>query len=165
MISDGIRHLAHVLNKKYSKKNSGIVFVGILKGCLPFMMELIKHLNFDLKVDFMVVSSYFGGVTKRYQKPKLILDADFDLTNCDVVIIEDIIETGTTIATVKKHLLLKKPNSIKVVSLVYKEEKIHNLETKPDFYVFKAPSKFLVGFGMDYHEKLRNLTYIGVLKN
>ena len=163
-IKKGIADLATILNKKYSKKDSHVVFVGILKGCLPFMMELLKHLNFDLRIDFMVISSYFGGIEKRYQKPKLVLDADLDLNGCDVVIIEDIIETGTTIATVKKHLNIKKPNSIKVVSLVYKEEKTHNLEIQPDFYVFKAPAKFLVGFGMDFHEKLRNLNYIGVLK-
>lgn len=163
-ISEGVFKLAQVLNKKYGKKNSNVIFVGVLKGCLPFMMELIKHLEFDLKIDFMVVSSYFGGIEKRYQKPKLILDADLDLANSDIVIVEDIIETGTTIATVKKHLGLKKPNSIRVVSLIYKEDKVSNLEIEPDFYVFKAPPKFLVGFGMDFNEKLRNLNYVGVLK-
>lgn len=164
MISEGVAKLAGILNKKYGKKGSTVVLVGVLKGCLPFMMELLKHLNFDLKIDFMIVTSYFGGIEKRYQKPKLILDADLDLTNCDVLIVEDIIETGTTIETVKKHLSLKKPNSIRIASLVYKEERINNLEIKPDFYVFKSPNKFLVGFGMDFHEKLRNLNYIGVLK-
>ncbi len=163
-IEKGIIWLANVFNKKYKRKNHKVVFVGILKGCLPFMMEFVKHLDFDLRIDFMVVSSYFGGVEKRYQKPKLVLDTDLDLTGCDVVIVEDVIETGNTIETAKKHLFLKKPNSIKVVSLIYKEEKVDNLEIKPDFYVLKAPNKFLVGFGLDFQEKLRNLNYIGVLK-
>lgn len=164
-ILDGIKRLAQKLNKKYQKKNAPVIFLGILKGCLPFMMELIKHLNFDLKLDFMVISSYFGGVAKRYQKPKLILDADFDLNDHHIVLIEDIIETGNTINTVKKHLKLKNPRSLEVVSLIFKKEmNLTNLEVAPDFYVFDAPMEFLVGFGLDYQEELRNLDYIGVLK-
>lgn len=164
-IVEEIKKLAKKINKKYEKKNKTIVLLGVLKGCLPFMMELIKYLNFDIIIDFMVVSSYFGGIKKSSQGPKLVLDVDTVLENKHIIIIEDIVETGDTIREICTHLASKKPASIKIASLIFKKNpQFLNLDIIPDWYAFDAPIEFLVGFGLDYQEKLRNLDYVGILK-
>ena len=163
MILDGIKQLAHKLNQTYRECSQPIVFIGILKGCLPFLMELVKHCEFDLVLDFLIIKSYFGGL-KPLKEPQLILDVDVDLTNCEVLIVEDIIETGKTVRFAIEKLQHKKPHRIKVASLLYK--KTENNLFQPDYYVFNAPkNSFLVGFGLDYQEQKRNLKYIGVLDN
>lgn len=161
-ILNGIKTLAEKLNQHYQNTLKPIVLVGILKGCLPFLLELIKHLKFDLVMDFMIISSY-AGKRKPLTEPRLILDTAVNLKNQIVLIIDDIIESGKTMQLVINHLKSKQPQEIKVVSLIYKAVK-HNL-VKPDFHIFKSPTNlFLVGFGLDIYEQKRNLPFIGYLK-
>ena len=160
---DGIVALAKTLNQRYRTTTKPIALVGILKGCLPFLMELIKHLDFDIIMDFMIITSYFGQ-QKPLTKPQLVLDVAINLQDHIVFVIDDIVESGKTMRMVLTHLIKKQPAEIKTISLIYKP----GTETivKPDFYVFTSPANlFLVGFGLDLEEKKRNLPFIGYLKN
>ncbi|WHP38844.1 MAG: hypoxanthine phosphoribosyltransferase [Mollicutes bacterium] len=164
-ILEGIKKLALKMNQHFAKRRNSVIFVGILKGCLPFMMELIKHIDFDPIIDLMVVSSYSGRTKKKFLSPKLVLDLDTDISGKDVVIIEDIIETGKTLKLVSKNLQERNPASVSIASLVYKKIKPAENIFTPTWYVFESPNKFLVGFGLDYKERMRNISYIGVLKS
>ncbi len=159
-ILEGIKKLAKTLNHHYQQSAKPVVLVGVLKGCLPFLLELIKHLKFELIMDFMIISSY-AGQKQPLKTPRLILDTAVNLTNHVVLVIDDVIESGKTIELVIDHLQPKQPREIKIVSLIFKPK--NNL-IKPDFFIFKSPTKlFLVGFGLDIYEQKRNLPFIGYL--
>ncbi len=117
-ITDGIRALAKKMNQYYATRSNSIVFVGILKGCIQFMTELTREINFDPIIDFMVISSYSGGTKKKFINPKLVLDLDIDVAGKDIVIIDDILETGKTIQLVKKSLEERHAVDVKIATLI-----------------------------------------------
>lgn len=151
--------LGKELAKEYQDKNP--LILGILRGSVPFMAELIKHLDFQVELDFMTVSSYHGG-TKSSGEVKLIMDVDTAVKDRDLLIVEDIIDTGRTLKYLKE-LLEHRGARVKIVTLLDKPEG-RVVDITPDWTGFSIPNEFVVGFGLDYDEHYRNLSYVGVLK-
>lgn len=154
------QELGAVLTQAYADKNP--LMIAILKGSVPFFAELTKRIDAHIEMDFMVVSSYHGG-TSSSGEVKMVKDLDTSVEGRDIIIVEDIIDTGRTLLYLKELLLHRKANSVKIVTLVDKPEG-RVVEIEADYVGFTLPNEFLVGFGLDYDEHYRNLPYIGVLK-
>lgn len=154
------QELGRMLTQEYADKNP--VLIGVLKGSIPFLAELIKSVDTHVELDFMIVSSYHGG-TESSGKVNIIKDIDCDITDRHVVFVEDIIDTGRTLKDLKELFIERGPASVKIVTLVDKPEG-RVVEIEADYTGFTVPNEFLVGFGLDYAENYRNLPYIGVLK-
>lgn len=154
------KRLGQQLTLDYAGKNP--LLVGVLKGAVPFMAELIKHIDTHVELDFMVVSSYHGGVTSSGEV-KIIKDVDTNVEGRHVIFVEDIIDTGRTLKYLRDLFDYRKAASIKIVTLVDKPE-ARIVDIQADYVGCETPNEFLVGFGLDYDEKYRNLPYIGVLK-
>lgn len=156
-VESRIKELAKEIEKDYATKD--LVCVGLLKGSVVFMADLIKSLDMDLRIDFMKVSSYGGG-TNSTGVVKILKDVDLDLTGKDILIVEDIIDTGLTIVNVKDFLKQKNPNSIKVCTLLDKPSR-RLVEVKGEYVGFEIPDEFVVGYGLDLDEKYRNIPFVG----
>lgn len=154
------KELGQQLTEDYAGKTP--LLIGVLKGSVPFMAELMKHIDGHVEMDFMVVSSYHGG-TKSSGEVKILKDVDTAIEGRDVIIIEDIIDTGRTLLYLRDLLEHRKANSVKIVTLLDKPEG-RVVEIEADYIGFNVPNEFVVGFGLDYDEKYRNTPYIGVLK-
>lgn len=152
-----IAELAKQIEKDYADKD--LVCVGLLKGSVVFMADLIKSINLDLKIDFMKVSSYGSG-TDSTGIVKILKDVDLNLEGKDVLIVEDIIDTGLTIVSVKDLLNKKMPKSIKVCTLLDKPSR-RKVDVKGEYVGFEIPDEFVVGYGLDFDEKYRNIPFIG----
>lgn len=159
-IVERCKELGDILNKEYQNKN--LLLICILKGSIPFLAELIKHINIDVRVEFMCVSSYHG-TTQSSGDVKIIKDIDCSLAGKDVIIVEDIIDTGRTIKCLQGLLEYRNANSVKIMTLVNKKMK-RVCEVEADYVGFEIDDYFIVGFGLDYDENYRNLPYIGILK-
>ncbi len=146
---------------KENYKDREPIMLGILKGCFPWMQEVFKNVEIDCSMEFMTVSSYMGG-SKNSGTTKIIMDINTDVTNRDIIILEDIVDSGKTIKKVIEYLNLKNPRSIKIVTFLDKKAG-REVELKADWVGFDVPHKFLVGFGLDFDEKFRNLPFVGVL--
>lgn len=153
--------LGKQITKDYENKN--LLVVGLLKGSVPFLAELIKHIECDMEIDFMQVSSY-EGTTKSTLEVKVIKNIDTVVTDRHILIVEDIIDTGLTLKKVIEILQELKPASLEIVTLLDKKEGRMVEGLTPKYVGFDIPNKFVVGFGLDYQQKLRNLDCIGVLK-
>lgn len=150
--------LGKIITNDYKDKD--LIVIGLLKGSAPFMMELIKSIDNYLEIDFMHVSSYNGTSSGDLQIKK---DITVDIKGKDVLIAEDIVDTGKTLYSVVNLFKERGAASVEVVSLLNKQEgRILPFEAK--YIGFEVPNKFVVGFGLDYNEKYRNLPYVGVLK-
>lgn len=155
------KRLGQQLTADYQGKNP--LFVCILRGAAMFMMDLIKHVDIPLEYDFMDVSSYGGENTVTTGDVRIIKDLDTSLRDRDVVIVEDIIDTGYTLDRLIELFKTRHANSIKVVSFLDKpSRRIKHVHV--DYNGVKIPDEFVVGYGMDYDERYRNLPYVGVLK-
>ncbi len=141
-----------------------LVAVGILKGSVLFMADLIREIKLPAEMDFMTVSSY-GNSIKSSGNIKIINDITLPVKGKDLLIVEDIIDTGTTLSFLIDHLSLKDPLSVKICSLLDKKSArnpAHDINI--DYSGFDVPEKFLIGYGLDYQEKYRNLPFIAELK-
>ena len=154
------RELGQKLTEDYQGKNP--ILVGILKGSVPFMAELIKHIDMHIELDFMLVSSYHGG-TSSSGVINIIKDIDQDIKGRDILFVEDIIDTGKTLKSLKELFEGRQPASVKIATLLDKPEG-RLVEIEADYTCFTIPNEFVVGYGLDYEENYRNLPYIGVLK-
>ena len=154
------RELGQKLTEDYQGKNP--ILVGILKGSVPFMAELIKHIDTHIELDFMIVSSYHGG-TSSSGVINIIKDMDQDIKGRDILFVEDIIDTGKTLKSLKELFEGRQPASVKIATLLDKPEG-RLVEIEADYTCFTIPNEFVVGYGLDYDENYRNLPYIGVLK-
>lgn len=143
-------------------KDKTPIFIGVLKGCVPFMAELIKHIDCDMQIEFMDVSSYEG--TESTGQIKILKDVGCSVKNRHIILVEDIIDTGLTLKEVEKILKLRSPLSVEVVALLDKPEGRTFKAINAKYVGFEIPKKFVVGFGLDYNELYRNLPYVGVLK-
>ena len=152
--------LGQRLTEDYQGKNP--ILVGILKGSVPFMAELIKHIDTHIELDFMLVSSYHGG-TSSSGVINIIKDIDQDIKDRDILFVEDIIDTGKTLKSLKELFEGRQPASVKIATLLDKPEG-RLVEIEADYTCFTIPNEFVVGYGLDYDENYRNLPYIGVLK-
>lgn len=161
---DQIRKRAAELGKQITADYQGNppLLVALLRGSVPFLAELIKHIDLDIQYDFMDVSSYEG--TESIGDIRINKDLDTSIKGLDILLVEDIVDTGRTIDTVKKMLLHKGAKSVEVVTLLDKpSRRINNLV--PKYAGFEVENEFVVGFGMDFDQKYRCLPYIGVLRN
>ncbi|MFH6787873.1 hypoxanthine phosphoribosyltransferase [Streptococcus suis] len=154
------KELGQILATDYADKNP--ILVGILKGSIPFMAELMKHIDAHVETDYMVVSSYHGG-TESSGTVKIIKDLDNSVAGRHIIFVEDIIDTGRTLKELKELFALRQAASIKIATLIDKPEG-RVVEIEPDYTCFTIPNEFVVGFGLDYDENYRNLPYVGVLK-
>ena len=155
-----IAEIAQQLSKEYEGKT--IHIIGVLKGSVFFMCELAKRLTVPVTMDFMSVSSY-GNDTKSSGVVKMIKDLDESIEGRDVVLIEDIMDSGRTLSYLINILKERKPASFKVVTLLDKPDR-RVVELEPDITGFVIPDRFVVGYGLDFNERYRQLPYIGILK-
>lgn len=153
-----VEELAKQIHEDYGNKE--IVFICILKGSVFFTVDLAKSIPGDVKLEFIRVSSYSG--TESTGKIELKLDLKESIEGKDVLIIEDIVDTGRTLSYLKEHLKTKKPNSLKICTLLDKKER-RICEIEPEYVGFDIPDKFVLGYGLDVDEKYRNLPYIGYI--
>lgn len=138
------------------------LLVCVLKGAILFLTDLIRQIPENVEIDFIDVSSYHGGTTSSGDV-KIIKDLDVSVAGRDVIFVEDIIDTGNTLKVLRDLFASRKAKSVKIVSLVDKPTH-RNQSLQADYVGLNCPDKFIVGYGMDYQDRYRNLPYIGVLK-
>ena len=156
-IQKRVKELAKEIENDYLNKK--LTIICILKGSTYFTTDLTKNINNDLELEFMRVSSY-GSSTISSGTIDLKLDLDSSVKGKDVIIVEDIIDTGRTLFYLKEHLLKQEPISLKICTLLDKKER-RVKEIEADYVAFNVPDKFVLGYGLDVDEKYRNLPYIG----
>ncbi|WP_054951038.1 hypoxanthine phosphoribosyltransferase [Numidum massiliense] len=156
-----VSDLGQRLSEDYRGKNPLVICV--LKGATPFMADLIRRMEIPLEIDFMAVSSY-GSATQSSGDVRIIKDLEVSVEGRHILIVEDIIDTGLTLTYLMDMLKRRHARSIKVVTLLNKVERRSN-DFEPDYIGVQVPDEFVVGYGLDYAEKYRNLPYIGVLKS
>lgn len=159
-IQEKVTELGTMLAEEYEGKNP--IVVGVLKGALPFMADLIKATPTFLEYDMMDVSSYGSGF-KSSGEVKIVKDLDVSVEGRHVLVVEDIIDTGRTLKYLKNMFERRKAASVKIVTLLDKPSgRVTGLNV--DWKGFEVPDEFVVGYGLDYHQNYRNLPYVGVLK-
>lgn len=149
------------ISEDYMNKKEIPLVVGLLKGSVPFMAEIIKHIDLEIQIDFMDVSSYEG--TESLGNIRIVKDLDCSVNNLSILLVEDIVDTGRTLKEVKRMLMSKGAKEVNVVSLLDKPER-RVVDIEAEYVGFTIPNEFVVGYGLDYDQKYRNLPYIGVLK-
>ncbi len=159
-IKNKVKELAEKISSDYSDKE--LILIGILKGAFVFLSDLIRNLTIPCLCDFIKVSSYGKG-TESSGIVKILSDISIDIKDKDILLVEDIVDTGLTLKYLIDHLSLKKPKSIKICALLDKKER-HKIEIPIDYLGFTIPNKFVVGYGIDYDEKFRYLPYIGYIE-
>ena len=159
-IRERVTEVARRVNADLAGKRP--IAVGILKGSIIFYADFIRCLDMPLELDFMAVSSYGSGSTSS-GKLRIKKDLDSNISGRDVIVIEDIIDSGFTLACLKKLLLERGAASVTIVTLLDKHER-RTEDIAPDYNCFEIPDEFVVGYGLDYDEKYRSLPYIGILK-
>lgn len=157
-IETRIKELAKTIQNDYKGKD--LVVIGLLKGSVVFMTDLIKEIDLPLVIDFMSVSSYEGTTTTG--NIKVSKDISMNVAGKDVLIVEDIIDTGLTLSHIKKLFDSRNVASLKICTLLDKPSR-RTVEMQGDYVGFAIPDKFVVGYGLDYDQLLRNLPYIGVV--
>ena len=159
-----IREKVRVMGQKISEDYKGkeLILIGVLKGSVPFMADLLKEITIPCYMDFMAVSSY-GASTTSSGVVRILKDLDFEIEGKDILIVEDIIDSGITLRYLMEYLKGRKPNSIEIACLLNKQER-RKVEIDVKYLGYDVPDYFLVGYGLDFAEKYRNLPYIGILK-
>ena len=156
-----IDEIAKQIEKEYKGKE--ITLICILKGSVFFTVDLAKRINGDVKLEFIRVSSYNDG-TESSGEIKMKLDLKDSIQGKDVIVIEDIIDTGRTLSYLIEYLKMKKPNSVKLCALLDKPDR-RVIDVKVDYTGFQIPDKFVVGYGLDFDERYRNLPYVGYIEH
>ncbi|MEG1475782.1 MAG: hypoxanthine phosphoribosyltransferase [Longicatena sp.] len=155
------KELGNQITQDYKEKGEVPLLVALLKGSVPFLAEIIKHIDLDIEFDFMDVSSYQG--TRSIGDIKIVKDLDCSVKDVSILLVEDIVDTGRTLKEVTRLLKNKGAKEVKVVSLLDKPE-CRVADIKPEYIGFRIPNEFVVGFGLDYNQKYRNYPFVGVLK-
>lgn len=162
-ISEMCDRIANEINRDYANSGRSLVLICILKGSLMFASELMKRINLPLELDFMKVSSYGSG-TSSTGVINIHLDIKrTDVSDVDFLVVEDIIDSGRTLSHLIKYFIEKGASSVRTVTLLDKPSR-RTVEFKPDYCGMEIPDEFVVGFGLDFDEKFRNLPYVGILK-
>ena len=162
---EDLQNIVHKLGAQISEDYKGkkLVLVSVLKGSVVFMADLMRTITIPCTIDFMSVSSYGSGV-KTSGVVKIIKDLDTDVVNgADLLIVEDILDSGVTLEYLMKVLSARNPNSIRICTLLDKPER-RKANVKADYAGAQIPDAFVVGYGLDYDEKYRNLPFVGALK-
>ena len=155
-----VREMGAEITRDYAGKEP--IFVGVLKGCFVFMADLLRQVELPCSMDFMAVSSY-GNATSTTGAVKINKDLSRDIQGLDVIIVEDILDSGVTLSYLSKYLMNRKPASIAIATLLDKPSR-RKADVHASYSGFEVPDAFVVGYGLDYAEKYRNLPYIGILK-
>lgn len=158
-IKEIIQRLGRQITEDYEGKN--LLVVSVLKGSVMFMADLLREIKVHCKIDFMAVSSY-GSSTQSSGSVKIIKDLNIDLADYDILIVEDILDSGVTLSNLRDMLMLRRPASFKICTFLDKPER-RRADVKADYIGARIPDAFVVGYGLDYDEKYRNLPYLGVL--
>ena len=156
-----VAELGAQISADYAGKD--LLLVSILKGAVVFMADLMRAVTIPVSIDFMVVSSYGGANTTTTGLVKIIKDLDADLSGRNVLIVEDIMDTGVTLSHLVPMLKMRNPESVKICSILDKPSR-RKVSLVPDYIGFQVPDEFVVGYGLDYDEKYRNLPFVGVVK-
>ena len=159
-IAEIIKDLGAKISKDYKGKN--LLMVSVLKGSVVFMADLMRAIDISCQIDFMCVSSYGPG-TESSGRVKIIKDLDIDLNGFDLLLVEDILDSGVTLSNIKEILLTRNPKSVKICTFLDKPAR-RKANITADYVGAAVPDEFVVGYGLDYDEKYRNLPYLGVLK-
>lgn len=155
-----VAELAAELARDYADRNP--VLVGVLKGAVVFIVDLMRAMAIPLQVEFMAVSSYQGG-TQSSGAVRILMDLKTSVEGRDVLIIEDIVDSGLTLRYLRDYLQAQRPASLRIVALLDKETE-RSTGVPIDYIGFRIPDRFVVGYGLDYAERYRNLPYVGVIK-
>ena len=160
-IKTRIKELGEILTAEYADKNP--VIVGVLKGVVVFYSDMIREIKAPCQLDFMWISSYAGAHSTGNMESKR--DVTVDIKDRHVLILEDIFDTGNSLDYTYRHLMFKQPASLKICTLLDKPERRKpGITLQADYTGFTIPNEFVVGYGLDYNERYRNLPYIGILK-
>ena len=159
-LQDKLRELGELITRDYAGRE--LLLIGVLKGAFVLMADLSRHIRLPLEVDFMAVASY-GAATKTSGVVRILKDLDHDLEGRDVLLIEDIIDSGLTINYLLKKLRGRRPASLEVCALL-KKTGIQRVPLDVKYVGFEIPPDFVVGYGLDFAERFRNLPYVGVLR-
>ncbi len=159
-LSQIVKGLGYQISEDYKGKD--LLLVSILKGSVIFMADLMRAISIPCSIDFMAVSSYGSG-SKSSGVVKIIKDLDVDIEGKDILIVEDILDSGRTLSYIKEILLARNPASIRICTLFDKPDR-READIYADYIGSKVPNEFIVGYGLDYNEYYRNLPYIGALK-
>lgn len=154
-----VQRLGDEITRDYEGKN--LLIVSVLKGSVMIMADLMRAIKLPCKIDFMAVSSYGSGTTTS-GTVKIIKDLNINLEGCDILIVEDILDSGVTLSNLKELLLLRKPASLKICTFLDKPDR-RKADIVADYTGAQIPDEFVVGYGLDYDEKYRNLPFVGVL--
>ena len=154
-----VAEMGRKISADYADKDP--IFIGVLKGCFIFMADLMRHVNISCSMDFMAVSSYSG--TTSTGAVKINKDLGGIIEGRHLILVEDILDSGVTLNYLKNYLMVRKPASIAVATLMDKPAR-RKADIYADYSCFEIPDAFVVGYGLDYNERYRNLPYIGVLK-
>ena len=159
-IENKVASLGQQLSKDYAGKKPLVIC--ILKGAILFMSDIVRKMDIPLEMDFMDISSYGGG-TISTGEVRILKDLDTSVKDRDVLVVEDIVDTGRTLKALSELLLQREAKSIKICTLLNKpDRRVEGIDV--DYVGFKVPDEFVVGYGMDYAGKYRNLPYVGVVK-
>ncbi|MDD4081710.1 MAG: hypoxanthine phosphoribosyltransferase [Eubacteriales bacterium] len=158
-IKEAVVTMGQRISRDYAGKSP--VFICILKGAVMFFTDLLRQVHLPLTTDFMAISSY-GSSTKTSGVVRILKDLDHDVLGKDVLVVEDIVDSGLTLSYIKKVLGERGASSVKLVTLLDKPQR-RRVELAVDYACFQIPNEFVVGYGLDYQERYRNLPYVGVL--
>ena len=156
-----VKELGEQITEDY-KDEDCLIAVGILRGSVVFLADLIRNIDLHTELEFMAVSSY-GASTKSSGAVKINKDLDVDIAGKNVIIIEDIIDSGITLTYLKELLLKRNPKSLKICTLLNKPDR-RKADIVPDYVGFDIPDEFVIGYGLDYASRYRNMPYVGILK-
>lgn len=158
-IREKVKEMGQKISEDYKDKN--LLMVSVLKGSVMIMADLMRAITIPARIDFMSVSSYGNGTV--HTTLKILKDLDLPLEDYDLLIVEDILDSGRTLYALREMLKQRHPRSIRIATLLDKPER-RTEDIQADYYCFNVPDEFVVGYGLDYAEKYRNLPYIGILK-
>lgn len=159
-LKEKVKQLAAQISKDYAGKT--LTMIGVLKGSVPFMADLLRLVTVDVEIDFMAVSSY-ANQSKSTGIVKILKDLDININNKHILIVEDIIDSGRTLAYLRNLLLSRNPADLKICTILNKPER-REIDIDVDYIGFDIPDEFVVGYGLDYAQKYRNYPFVGVLK-
>lgn len=160
VINSKVKELGERISENYKDKQ--LLLVGVLKGSVLFTSDLMKNITIPCEVDFMAVSSY-GNATESSGVVRILKDLDYSIEGKDILIVEDIIDSGTTLDYLLKYFKGRGANSVAIATLLNKSAR-RKVNIDVDYIGFEVPDEFIVGYGIDYAEKYRNLPFIGALK-
>jgi hypoxanthine phosphoribosyltransferase len=160
-LSRRVRELAAAISRDYGGRD--LVLVGVLKGAVFFLSDLMRQLEVPVEVDFMAVASY-GSATKSSGVVRILKDLDTVIEGRDVLIVEDIVDSGLTLQYLLRNLGARNPNSLEVCALLIKPER-RKVDLQTRYVGFEIPNRFAIGYGLDYGERYRNLPFVAALKN